>query len=322
VPPVPGLREARPWTSRDATSAGHVPGRLLVLGGGAVGVEMAQAHSGLGAQVTIVQHGERLLPGEEPFAGAHVADALRERGVDVRTGIEATAARRRPDGTVELDLADGTTLHGDELLVATGRRPRTDDLGLETVGLEPGAYVEVDDELRVPGRPWLFAIGDVTGRSQFTHAGKYHARVLAAVLEGRGVRATRDGAVVPRVVFTDPQVAAVGLTEAAARAAGLDVVVVEQATDGNAGGTVRGAGPCTTRFVFDRAREVLVGATFTGPEVAELLHAATLAIVGAVPVARLWEGIAPFPTRNELWLDLLEAYETETGWAPGTPAAA
>ena len=310
LPPVPGLREALPWTNREVTTAREIPGRLLVLGGGVVAVEMAQAYASLGAQVTLVERGERLLGREEPFASEQVAAALRERGVVVLTSAHAAAARRASDGTVELDLADGRTLAGDELLVAAGRRPLTDDLGLETVGVEPGGPVKVDDELRVPGSAWLFAIGDVNGRALLTHAGKYQARVVAEVLAGRPARAVRDDAGVPRVIFTDPGVAAVGLTEAAARAAGLDVLVVEHATSATAGGSFTGRGAAgTTRFVFDRDREVLVGATFTGAEVADLLHAATLAVVGELPVATLWEAIAPFPTRSELWLKLLEAYE-------------
>ncbi|MCP9488659.1 MAG: NAD(P)/FAD-dependent oxidoreductase [Solirubrobacteraceae bacterium MAG38_C4-C5] len=313
VPPIPGLAESRPWSNREATTAAQVPPRLLVLGGGVVGVELAQAWTALGSTVTLVEAGPRILQREEPFASQDVVAALRERGVDVREGATVIGAAREGQEVV-LTLESGETVAGDEVLVAVGRRPLTDDLGLETVGLSPGEHVPVDDRMQVPDRPWLYAIGDVNGRSLLTHMGKYQARVAADAIEGGNLRATRDDAGAPRVVFTDPQVAAVGLTSEQATERGVEPVVVSHPTAGTAGASFVGRGaPGTAQLVIDPRRGVVVGATFTGPEVADLLHAATIAIVGEVPVDRLWDAVAPFPTRSELWLKLLERYETDTG---------
>ena len=307
IPPVAGLEDARPWTNVEATTAKRVPARLFVLGGGVVGVEMAQAWSWLGSRVTLVHRSERLIEREEPFASAHVEDALREAGVDVRLGTSATAVSR--NGSVRVGLDDGDEVEADELLVAIGRTPRTADLGLETVGLEPGKHVEVDDSLRVPGVDWLYAVGDVNGRALLTHMGKYQARLAADAILGKDVRLRSDGAASPRVIFTDPQVGAVGLTLAAAEEAGVRARVVEVETSGNAGGSFVGKGaPGTARLVVDEDRGVVVGATITGAEIAEALHAATIAVVGEVPLDDLWHAVPAFPTRSELWLRLLEAY--------------
>ena len=325
IPPIPGLAESRPWSNREATTATQAPARLLVLGGGVVGVELAQAWATLGSTVTLVEAAApRILPREEPFASQEVAAALRERGIDVRENAKMTAAARDADGQVTLTLDGGDTATGDELLVAIGRRPLTDDLGLETVGLQPGENVPVDDRLRVPQRPWLYAIGDANGRSLLTHMGKYQARIVQHSIDGLDLRATRDDAGAPRVVFTDPQVAAVGLTAEEAAQRGLEAVVVSHPTSGTAGASFVGRNATgTAQLVIDRNREVVVGATFTGPEVADLLHGATIALVGEVPVERLWEAVAPFPTRSELWLKLLERYETATaGEAPPSLAQA
>src|ERR1039458_9441512 len=201
MPSIPGLAEARPWTSREVTTAHTSPGGLVVLGGGVVGVEMAQAYSSLGSTVTLIEPAERLLAHEEPFAGGQVHEALTERGVDVRVGIEARAVRR-DRARVTVDLSDGELVKGNEILVAVGRRPRTDDLGLETVGLESGKPVAVDDMLRVPGLVWLYAIGDVNERSLLTHMGKYQAHVASEIIDGGQARAARDDGGAPRVVFT------------------------------------------------------------------------------------------------------------------------
>ena len=306
LPPIPGLAEAAPWTNREVTTARAVPGRLLVLGGGFVGVEMAQAYATLGASVALVEAVPRLIAREEEFASEQVADGLRAHGVDVRLGTKAVAASRG-DRKVRLELDGGEELTGDELLVAVGRRPNTAELGLETVGLAPGENVDVDDRLRAGGQDWLYAIGDVNGRALLTHAGKYQGGVAADVIAGRDVRATTDGPVSPRVVFTDPQVAAVGHTVASAQEAGLEVRVVDQPTASVAGSSFRGRNaPGTARLVVDEQRGVIAGATFTGPETAELLHAATIAFVAEVPLDRLRHAIPAFPTRNELWLRLLE----------------
>jgi pyruvate/2-oxoglutarate dehydrogenase complex dihydrolipoamide dehydrogenase (E3) component len=306
IPPIPGLAEVAPWTNREVTTAKAVPGRLLILGGGVVGVEMAEAYAALGASVALVEAVPRLIMREEEFAGDEVADGLRAHGVEVRLGSKAVAASRG-ERQVRLELEGGEALTGDELLVAVGRRPNTAELGLETVGLEPGKNVEVDDRLRAGDREWLYGIGDVNGRALLTHAGKYQGGVAADVIAGRDVRATSDGVVSPRVIFTDPQVAAVGHTVASAEEAGLSVRAVDQPTGSVAGSSFRGHGaPGTARLVLDESRGVIAGATFTGPETAELLHAATIAFVAEVPLDRLRHAIPAFPTRNELWLRLLE----------------
>jgi dihydrolipoamide dehydrogenase len=308
LPPIPGLAEAAPWTNREATTSKAVPGRLLMLGGGVVGVEMAQAYATLGASVALVEALPRLIAREEEFASEEVADGLRARGVDVQLGTKAVAASRG-DRQVRLELEGGEALTGDELLVGVGRRPNTTELGLETVGLEPGENVEVDDRLRAGDRDWLYAIGDVNGRALLTHAGKYQARIAADHILGEDATARTDGPGSPRVIFTDPQVAAVGLTEADAGQQGL---VVDTVTSNlgdvpgayTLGRDVRG----TAKLVIDRDRQVVVGAAFTGPGIQELLHSATIAIVGEVPLQRLWHAVPSFPTLSEVWLHLLEAY--------------
>jgi pyruvate/2-oxoglutarate dehydrogenase complex dihydrolipoamide dehydrogenase (E3) component len=315
VPPIDGLRDISTWDNRDVTAAKQVPARLLVLGGGVVGVEMAQAYRRLGAeQVTVVEQADRLLPAEEPFAGTELAEALRADGIDVRTGATAVRAARA-DGPVTLTLADGTELTGDELLVAVGRRPNTADIGLDTVGLEAGGYLDTDDRLRVRGVEggWLYAAGDVNGRALLTHQGKYQARLVGAIVAGVDVEAWADRRAVPRVTFTDPQVAAVGRTERQARDAGIDVRTVRYDLGATAAGALAGTGVHgTTQLVLDQARRVIVGATFVGPGAGELLHAATIAIVGEVPLDTLWHAVPAFPTLSEVWLRLLE---TERGTA-------
>ncbi|MGH2763033.1 MAG: dihydrolipoyl dehydrogenase family protein [Thermoleophilaceae bacterium] len=305
VPPIDGLREARSWTNREATTAKRVPERLVVLGGGVVGVEMAQAWRSLGSQVTLVEAADRLIAREEPFASEQVEQALGERGVDVQVGAKAVAVRAG-NGEVEVELESGGPARGDELLVAIGRRPSTADLGLESVGLEPGEPIEVDDSMRA--NDWLYAIGDVNGRALLTHMGKYQARVAADTILGEDSACLLvDGSRSPRVIFTDPQVAAVGHTLAAAREGGLNVRAVDVATQGNAGASYYGRDAAgTARLVVDEDRRVVVGATFTGFEVADFLQAATIAVVGEVTIDRLFHAVPPFPTRSEIWLYLLE----------------
>jgi pyruvate/2-oxoglutarate dehydrogenase complex dihydrolipoamide dehydrogenase (E3) component len=308
MPPIPGLADAKPWTNREATTAEEVPERLVILGGGVVGVEMAQAYSSFGSQVSLVEGGDRLLAREEPFAAEDVREALQENGVEVHLGVRASAVRAE-DGEVVVELESGAgPLRGDQLLVATGRRLNTGDIGLETVGLEPGKPVEVDDSMRA--NEWLYAVGDANGRALLTHMGKYQARVAADVILGEDSTClVTDGERSPRVIFTDPQVAAVGYTHDAAERAGLNVRVVDVSTQSAAGASFYGRDDArgTTRFVVDEDRRVIVGATFTGPEVAEFLHAATVAVVGEVPLERLFHAIPAFPTRSEIWLYLLEA---------------
>jgi pyruvate/2-oxoglutarate dehydrogenase complex dihydrolipoamide dehydrogenase (E3) component len=323
MPPIPGLAEARPWTNREATTASTIPGRLLVLGGGVVGVEMAQAYATLGSRVTVIEAEQRLLPREEPFAGEELRQALTSQGVDVRTGVRASAVRR--DGPeVTVTLSDGQQIRGGEILVAVGRRPRTWDLGLETVGLRPGAPVEVTERLAVPGLPWLYAIGDVNGRSLLTHMGKYQAHMLSEILDGHPAAIGGDDAAAPRVIFTDPQVAAVGLTLQAARDQGADARAYDVPSSATAGAAFHGTGtPGTARIVVDEQRGVIVGATFTGTDVADWLHAATIAIVSKVPAGLLWQAVPAFPTRSEVWLKLLERREADLAGAAGQvrPAA-
>jgi dihydrolipoamide dehydrogenase len=315
VPNVPGLREANPWSSRDGTSTRSIPRRMLVMGGGPVGLELSQAFHDLGAaEVTVVQSAERVLPREEPFAAAEVTAAFREQGIEVLTGRRVVAVRRKAAGApVEVRLDDGRELTADELLVSVGRRPATADLGLELVGLTPGGPIAVDDHLRATGVPggWLYAIGDVNGRALLTHMAKYQGRVAADHLLGRPDEESTSWAghrAIPRVVFTSPQIAAVGLTEQGAVEQGLTVRSASVPLSDVAAAETRGEGVAgTSKLVVDAARQVVVGATFTGEGAGDLLHAATIAIVGEVPLRRLEHAVAAFPTLNEIWLALLEA---------------
>jgi pyruvate/2-oxoglutarate dehydrogenase complex dihydrolipoamide dehydrogenase (E3) component len=313
IPPVPGLAEARPWDNRGATAATEVPGRLVVLGGGPVGCELAQAFRRLGSrEVTVVVRGERLLAREEPFAGAEVQAAFESEGITVRTRTEVASVRREhPGGPVTVRLGDDGELVGDELLVAAGRRPRTGDVGLATVGVEASGPVRVDRRLQVEGVEggWLLAVGDCNGLAPLTHMGKYQGRLAGDVILGREASDVADHGVIPRVTFTDPQVCAVGPTEADARRAGIDLEVVRTDTGGVPGAYVQGNGIAgTSQLLVDQARRVVVGATFTGPDVQELLHSATVAVAGQVPLERLWHAVPSFPTVSEVWLRLLEAY--------------
>ena len=308
VPPIPGLREAHPWTNREAVTAEEVPSSLVVLGGGTVGVEIADAFASFGSQVTVIEAGPRVLAREEPFAGDEVCAAFAEAGIEVRADTRATAVTRT-DGRVTVELDDGSSVAGDEILVAVGRRILSADLGLDDLGVEPGHPIEVDDTLRVPGHDWLYVIGDANGRALLTHMGKYQGRIAADRILGRDVPLRSDRGLSPRVTFTDPQVAAVGHTLASAQEAGIDARAVDVPTGGNAGGSFVGRGaPGTARIVVDEARRVIVGATFTGPEIAEALHAATIAVIGEVSLDDLWHAVPCFPTRSELWLKLLEKY--------------
>jgi dihydrolipoamide dehydrogenase len=311
MPPIEGLDRVRAWNNRDATTAKEIPASMIVLGGGPVGAELAQAWATLGTRVTLIEDGEHLLPREEPFAGDQVAESLRENlGVDVRTGARLT--RVEPGGAgVRCELEDGSDLEAAEILVAVGRKPRTDEIGLDSAGIEPGGegFLEVDDMLRVGGHDWLYAVGDVNGRALFTHMGKYQARIAADRILGREAETIAEGAGSPRVTFTDPQIAAVGLTIAQARDQGIDASATDVSTDGTAGASFYGKDTGgTTRIVVDEERGVIVGATFSGFETADFLHAATVAIIGEVPLKRLWHAVPAYPTRSEVWLKLLEAY--------------
>lgn len=325
LPDLPGIEEARPWTSREATSSKEVPGRLAVVGGGVVGSEMAAAWQALGSQVTMLVRGERLLPRMEPFAGELVAEGLTEAGARVRTGVSVESLERpSPDGPVTLSLSDGSRLEADEVLFATGRKPRTDDIGLETAGCEPGSWLSVDDTCRVEGvrGGWLYGVGDVNGRALLTHQGKYQARIAGSAIGARAAgvplletdrwgahAATADHDAVPQVVFTDPEAASVGLTAAEAERRGLRVRVVDQELGEVAGAALYADGyRGRARMVVDLDREIVVGVTFVGPGVAELLHSASVAVAGEVPLDRLWHAVPSYPTISEVWLRLLENY--------------
>ncbi|WP_159622272.1 dihydrolipoyl dehydrogenase family protein [Ruania rhizosphaerae] len=319
------LAAVSPWTSREATSVEEVPGHLAIVGGGVVGTEMATAYRDLGADVTMLVRGQ-VLAGQEPFAGELVTASLAERGVDVRTGVTVVSATRDggPSTPVRLTCSDGQVVEADEVLVATGRRPRTDDLGLSTVGLTDGQWLDVDDTLRVQGAQWLYAVGDVNHRALLTHQGKYQARAAGDVIVARARGgpvadgswqrhvATADHRSVPQVAFTSPEVASVGLTAAVAREAGYAVRVIDHDLGAVAGAALHADGYSgRARMVVDTDRQVLLGVTFVGPDVAELLHAATVAVVGEVPIERLWHAVPAYPTISEVWLRLLEAFGRE-----------
>ncbi len=310
VPPIEGLDTAGAWTNKEVTQADRVPDRLLVLGGGPVGCEMAQAYARLGADVTVIERAERVLNRYEPEVGATLKAAFEDEGITVLTETAAASVTRDGnDGPVTITTEDGDELVGDELLVAIGRTPNSDDIGLETIGLEPGGPIEVDDRLAVQGidGDWLYAAGDVNGRVLLTHQGKYQARIVGDVIGGKDIEAWADHGVVPQVVFTDPQVAAVGRIEQEARDAGIEVKTVESDPNGVAGGALHGHDHGYAKLVIDQQRRVVVGATFVGPGVGEILHAATVAIAGEVPLDTLWHSVPAFPTTSEVWLRLLEA---------------
>jgi pyruvate/2-oxoglutarate dehydrogenase complex dihydrolipoamide dehydrogenase (E3) component len=313
----PALAGVKPWTSREATSAKSAPSRLVIVGGGVVGCEMAAAWSALGTRVTLVSRGG-LLDKLPAFAGELVADGLRAAGVDVRAGVNVSAATRAGgDGPVTLTLDDGTSVKADEVLAATGRTPKTGDIGLSAVGLEDGAWLSVDDTMRVTAVEggWLYAAGDVNHLALLTHMGKYQARVcgdaIAARAAGRepSVRDLASATRVPQVVFTIPEVGAVGLTGEQATAAGLRVRVVEYELGNVAGASLFADGyQGRAQLVVDEDRKVIVGLTLAGPGVGEMIHAATIAVVGEVPLDRLWHAVPAYPTMSEVWLRLLEAY--------------
>ncbi|VXB14277.1 Pyridine nucleotide-disulfide oxidoreductase [Pseudoclavibacter sp. 8L] len=320
LPDIPGLADAEPWTSREATSVERIPESITIIGGGVVAVEIATAYTDLGARVTLVAR-STVLGGFEEFAGEAVVAALRSRGATIITGASPTGVARDASGPVTVTLDDGRTLESSELLVATGRVPRTGDVGLETAGLESGAWIDVDDTMLVRGSDWLYAAGDVNHRALLTHQGKYQARAagdaIAARAAGRTLDdgpwgthvATADHAAVPQLVYSDPEVAAVGLTSGAAEKQGLRVRAIDVPIGNVSGASLHAEGyEGTARMVVDEDRGVVVGFTMVGPDVGELLHAATIAVVGEVPLSRLWHAVPSFPTISELWLRLLEGY--------------
>ncbi len=319
LPDIPGLRDAQPWTSRDATSAKSAPKSLAILGGGVVAAEMATAYASFGTEVTLIAR-SGLLTGDEPFAGELVAESLRELGATLHLKSSPTSVSKADDRFV-IELDNGPTITADEFLVATGRVPRTTDLGLENIGLRPGDWLDVDDTLKVKGFDWLYATGDVNHRALLTHQGKYQARAAGDVIAARALgkpvhdgkwgahAATADHEAVPQVTFTDPEVASVGLTKAAAEKAGYDIRVIDYDLSWLAGTAVQADDyKGMARMIVDEKRHVIIGVTFVGQDVSEMLQAATFAVVGEIPLDRLWHGVPAYPTMNEIWLRLLETY--------------
>ncbi|WP_165063573.1 dihydrolipoyl dehydrogenase family protein [Marisediminicola senii] len=329
VPGIDGIDTVDVWTSREATSAATPPATLAIIGGGVVAVEMATAYAGFGTEVTVIAR-SGLLGGQEPFAGELVQEGLEALGVTIRTGVSPSSVRTDGDA-VSVMLDDGTEVRAEKLLVATGRTPNTGDLGLDTVGLESGGWLTTDDTLRVIGAgdgdpiDWLYAVGDVNHRALLTHQDKYQARAAGDVIVARATGgtvsdspwgthvATADHQAVPQVTFTDPEVASVGLTATAAEEAGYDIRVVDFDLGSIAGASLLADGYTgKARMVVDESRSVIIGMTFVGQDVAELLQSATIAVVGEVPLARLWHAVPAYPTMSEIWLRLLETYGRPT----------
>lgn len=314
IPPIEGIDEVDIWNNRDATTASVRPDSMIVLGGGPVGCELSQAWASLGTEVTLVEPEPRLMMREEAFAGKQVASSL-QKNYSVKVVFGAQAKRvSQADGEVTVELNDGQDLKAEILLMATGRKPMLDGLGLESVGIDGGGYVKVEENMSVEGHEWLYAIGDINGRILLTHMGKYQAWIASECILGNPVAEIAEPYGAPRVTFTDPQVAAVGITESDARTAGLEFDIVEVPTGAVAGASFYGKdvdGTC--RLIVGKADGTIKGATFTGFETAEMIHAATIAMVGEVPMDRLRHAVPSFPTRSEIWLRLSEAYEQVRG---------
>ena len=307
IPPVDGLKEAGYWTNREATTLSEIPDSIVVLGGGPVGVELGQFMRRFGARVTIVEHGERLLSREDPAVGELVAQTLRDEGIEIRLGAQATAVERK-DGERVVRLDNGEEVVGRELLVATGRAPRVHGIGLESLGIEPDPDgLKVDERCRAADGVW--AIGDVTGVMPLTHVGMYQGRITAQDIAGEQPRA--DYAAIPRVVFSDPEVAAVGLTEQQAREQGIEVATARVALAESI------ARPSTYEenprgdlgLIADNQRQVLIGAWAVAPLASEWIHYAALAIKTQTPLAVLHDTVAQFPTFTEAYLNGLERLE-------------
>jgi pyruvate/2-oxoglutarate dehydrogenase complex dihydrolipoamide dehydrogenase (E3) component len=318
-----GLKQADPWTPRDATSSNTIPEHLVVIGAGAVGTEMAVAYTNFGSKVTLVSSSAEILPTVDPEAGKIVREQLQKRGVNVKVGTKVVSVRRDAPDSVVVELSDGSTVHATEILLAAGRTGNPQDLGLDTVGVKPSAqFIDVDESLCVStteGGKWLYAAGDVNGRNLLTHTSKYHARIASNAILARSkgseledslwsnYNATADHFATPQVIFSDPVVAQVGLTKAAAKAQGLNTREVaismfsvgyrihsDTAPDGRAA------------WLIDED-STLVGATFVGSGAAEIIHAATVAIVGRMKIDQLAHAIPSFPTISEVYLNLVDA---------------
>lgn len=316
VPDVDGLRSAAPWTNRELATMTRVPSRTVVLGGGVVAVESATILSGLGSEVTLLARGPGLLRGSEPFVGDRVSRALQKRGVDIRCDTSVASVARNTDGGVTI-VTDDSHLEADDIVVATGRLVNTEDVGLDSIGLPAGEFVSVDDHLTATGVAggWLYAIGDTTGRALLSHISQYHAGIVADVVANRAQGMTldapglsaRDRGRLPQIIFTDPQVVEVGYTEADARAAGFAVTTRHTTYPGALGelAILRDGFDAEAKLVIDADRDVLLGVTFVGPNVADLVHGATVAVVGEVPLSVLRHVVAPHPSLSQIWNPLL-----------------
>ncbi|MFC9352776.1 dihydrolipoyl dehydrogenase family protein [Arthrobacter sp. NPDC057013] len=329
-PPVDGLGEVEYWGTREATSAKEVPGRLGVLGGGVAGTELAQAFARLGSTVTLVAR-SGLLRNFPAEAAELVAAGLRADGVELRLDTKTRSVHMNSDGSLTLTLDGGDTVTVDKLLVSTGRHPALEGLGLENVGLTAGdgkpLAIRTDSTGLVAEAagnndgPWLYAVGDAAGKVLLTHQGKYEARATGAAIAARAkgelrgepepwsrYAHTADEHAIPNVVFTDPELANVGRSLEQARRDGYNASSVELPIE-VAGSSLHARNyEGWAQLVVDEDRKVLLGATFAGPDVAELLHAATIAVVGEVPLDRLWHAVPSYPTLSEVWLRLLEKY--------------
>ena len=307
IPPIDGLREAEPWTNREITTTHTVPGAPA-------DPRRRRRGRGDGERVRSARVRGHARRGRRAPDRARGAVCRRARSRGARGARRAGHRRREGDrGEPQRPRDDGVeghgTVTGDEILVAAGRSLNTRDLGLDAIGLEPGDAVEVRDTMQSTAHDWLYAVGDANGRVLLTHMGKYQGRIAADHILGKPVELRSDGLLSPRVIFTDPQVASVGHTEATASDAGLNVRIVEVGTGANAGGSFYGRNaPGSARILVDEDRGVIVGATFTGTDIGESIHAATIAVIGEVPLTRLWHAVPSFPTRSELWLRLLEKY--------------
>ena len=319
LPRLDGLEDIEYWGTKDATSAQSVPRSLVVLGGGVAGAELSQAFARLGSTVTVVARGD-LLAMYPKEARSLVAAGLRADGVDLRLHTATRSVARNAADEVELVLADGQVVTAEQLLVSTGRHPSLEGLGLENLGLET-KKLETDSTGRVHGHDWLYAVGDAAGKVLLTHQGKYEARAAGSAIvaraEGRlGPEAepwsrfarTADDHAVPNVVFTDPEIASVGLTLEKAGHAGLNASEVSLPIAVSGSSLYADDYQGWAQLVIDEDRKVLLGATFAGAGVSELLHSATIAVVGEVPLERLWHAVPSYPTISEVWLRLLEKY--------------
>lgn len=308
LPPVPGLAEAAPWTNREVFKIRSLPASLAVMGGGAIGLELAQAFSRFGAKVTVIEAADRILAPEEPETSELLTAVLRAEGIEIRTGVAAVKVHR--DGQVVIELADGSQVVADELLVAAGRTPNLRGIGLDTVGLDENSRqtVTVDDRMRVNGATDLWAVGDIAGRGAFTHMAVYEAGIAADDILGVASPRTAAAHAVSRVTFTDPEVGSVGMTEAQARAAGLDVRVGFANSATSSRGWLHGKGnEGLMKLVEDAGRGVLVGATSVGPRGGDVLGLFNLAVHAAVPVSELRSMIYAYPTFYRSALDALVA---------------